>query len=193
MLIAILIESFLSFDPLNHKFPSGFRLINNFSSSFSFHYAICKVKRPIFANVLMDPTFVIVVSNTSIKNNITTSISHVYLYNNGIKKTIYHAVSVSLTKTELFAIRCGINQAVQISKVSHIIFMVEKNFDSKIHFYQLQLIVIAQDLRVFSNKYAQNSIDFWNCPSNTKWSHYILVDKETKKFNLTPILSCKVL
>ena len=45
----------------------------------------------------MDPTFVIIVSNTSIKNNITTSISHVYLYNNGIKKTIYHAVSVSLT------------------------------------------------------------------------------------------------
>ena len=116
----------------------------------------------------MDPTFVIVVSNTSIKNNITTSISHVYLYNNGIKKTIYHAVSVSLTKAELFDIRCGINQAVQISKVSHIIFMVEKNFDSKIYFYQLQLIVIAQDLRVFSNKHAQNSIDFWGCPSNTK-------------------------
>ena len=97
------------------------------------------------------------------------------------------------TKAELFTIRCGINQAVQISKVSYIIFMVEKNFDSKIHFYQLQLIVIAQYLRVFSNKHAQNSIDFCDCPSNTKWSHYISVDKETKKFNLTPILSCKVL
>ena len=68
-----------------------------------------KVKRPTFANALIDSTFVIVVSNTSIKNNVTTSILHIYLYNNGIKKTIHHAVSILLTKAELFAIKYGIN------------------------------------------------------------------------------------
>jgi len=54
------------------------------------------------------------------------------------------------------------------------------------------LIVIAQDLREFFNKHALNSIQFWDCPSNAKWSHYTSVDKETEKFNLTPILSCKM-
>jgi len=38
-----------------------------------------------------------------------------------------------------------------------------------------------------------NSIEFWNCPSNTKWFHYTLVDKDTKKFNLSLIFSCKAL
>jgi len=92
--------------------------------------------------------------------------------------------------------RCEINQAVQILKVSHIIVItnaihfVEKNFDSKIHPYQLQSIAIAQDLRAFLNKHPQN---FWNCPSNAEWSHHVLVDKETKKFNLTSILLYKAL
>ena len=73
------------------------------------------------------------------------------------------------------------------------LFILWKNFDSKIHPYQLQSIAIAQDLRAFLNKHTQNSIDFWDCPSNAEWSHHVLVDKETKKFNLTPILLCKAL
>jgi len=36
-----------------------------------------------------------------------------------------------------------------------------------------------------------NSIKFWNCPSNSKWHHYVFIDKETKKFNLTYIFSYK--
>ena len=66
-------------------------------------------------------------------------------------------------------------------------------FDSITHPCQIQLIAIALDLRAFFNKHTQNSIDFWDCPSNAKWSHHMSVDKDTKKFNLTPILSCKEL
>ena len=51
----------------------------------------------------------IVVTDTSIKNDITTSISHIHTYNNPITKIIYHVVYVTSTEAELFAIRCGIN------------------------------------------------------------------------------------
>jgi len=89
----------------------------------------------------MGSTSVTVVSDTSIKNNVAISISHVHSYNNNIKKTIYHAINVLSTKMELFAIRCRINQAVQISEVFHIIVitntihLVKKIFDSIIHSY----------------------------------------------------------
>ena len=46
----------------------------------------------------MDPTSIIVVSDVSIKNNIATSISHIYFYSNDIKKTIYHTINIALTK-----------------------------------------------------------------------------------------------
>ena len=119
---------------------------------------------------------------------------YVYSYYNSIKKTIHHVVNISSTKVELFAIRYVINQAIQISKVFHIIIitnaihLVKRIFDSTIHPYQLQSIAIDQDLRAFFNKYAQNSINFWDCSNNTKQYYHILVDKETKK-NSTLFLS----
>jgi len=69
----------------------------------------------------MDSNSVVVISNESIKNNVTISISHIHSNFNGIKKTIYHTINITLTQSELFAIRCGINQTVQISEAFHII------------------------------------------------------------------------
>jgi len=53
------------------------------------------------------------------------------------------------TETELFVIRCEINQAVQVTNVLHIIvitdaiYLVKCIFDSSSHSYQLQSIIIA--------------------------------------------------
>jgi len=88
---------------------------------------------------------------------------HVHSNFNDIKKTIYYTINIILTKTELFAIRYGINQ---ISKVSYIIvitdiiYSVRHIFNLITHSYQIQLIAIAQDLRIFFNKHTQNSINF---------------------------------
>ena len=49
----------------------------------------------------------LVVSNVSIKNNITISISHIHMYNKLVIKILYRAMNV--TFTELFAICYGIN------------------------------------------------------------------------------------
>ena len=108
----------------------------------------------------------------SIKNNVASSISHIYSFSNLLKKTIYHTVNVIPTEAELFAIRYSINQAVQVQHVSHIIVImnaihiVKKIFDLVVHLYQQQAIIIFKNLKAFLNKHDNNSIEFWNCPNN---------------------------
>ena len=56
----------------------------------------------------------IIVSDVSIKNNVATSIMHIYIYNKPLTKIIHHTVLVTSTEAELFVIRYGINQAPMI-------------------------------------------------------------------------------
>ena len=75
---------------------------------------------------------------------------------------IHHAINITLTEAKLFAIRCRINQAVQIKNFFYIIvitdtlYAAQKIFDSLIHPYHLQLIAISKDLRLFFNKHPSN-------------------------------------
>ena len=141
MLIIVLIECF-----------SRTWLIDIFSSYFSFYHAIHENKESKAAYIhkldkcifsaLIDPKSVVVVSNASIRNNVAISIAHVHLYLNSINKTIHYTVNITSTEAELFAIRCGINQAVQIPDVAHIIvimnamYVAHYIFNSLIHPYQ---------------------------------------------------------
>ena len=156
----------------------------------------CKLDNFVF-NTLSNSNSVIVVSNASIRNYITTSITHIYSFSSPIKKTLHYTIDITSTEAELFAIRCRINQAVQIDDSSCIIVItgvlhvVQKIFDSSIHPYHLQSIAISKDLRSFFNKHPSNFIEFWDCLSNEEWPLHALVDKDMKKFNLTPLFPCK--
>jgi len=153
----------------------------------------------IISNALTDPKMAIIISDVSIKNQVATSIAHIHVYDSPIIKTIHHAVNVTFTEAELFAIRYGLNQAIQLSNIECIfvitdsIHMAKKIFDSLIHPYQVQTLVISKEIREFFKRSHHNSIDFQNCPSQDKCSLYNIVDKETKKFNLSLLLSCKSL
>jgi len=87
---------------------------------------------------------------------------------------LHHAINITSMEVELFALRCGINQIIQISSSSHIIvitdalYIVQKIFDSSIHRYQLQPIVISKNLWEFFNNHSDNSIEFWDYPSDIK-------------------------
>ena len=59
----------------------------------------------IFEYSCIDLNTIIVISDTRIKNNITTLTSHVCSGQNILTKTIYHAVNVTSTEAELFTIR----------------------------------------------------------------------------------------
>jgi len=88
------------------------------------------------------------------------------LHSISVKKTIHYAVNITSTEVELFAIRYGINQAIEIPDVFHIIvitnaiYSVRHIFDSTTHSYQIQSIAIVQDLRVFFNMLILQLI-FW--------------------------------
>ena len=152
----------------------------------------------ILNDFLLNSSIVLVISNTSIKNNITTSILHICFNKNIIAKTHYHIINVTFTKVELFLIRYKINQAIEVSNAKNItiiidvIYTARHIFNSSSYSYQLHFIAIFQDLRTFFNKSSNNSIVFWNCFSSTKCPLDLAVDKETKKFKMNLITPCKL-
>jgi len=66
-----------------------------------------------------------VVSDTSIRNNVTTSVAPVHLFKRSLKKTLHYTINVTTTEVELFVIRCEINQATQIPDTSYIIIITD--------------------------------------------------------------------
>ena len=74
---------------------------------------------------------VIVVTDASIKNHVTTSIAHVHIHDCSVIKTAHHAVNVMSTEVELFAIRCGINQATCIPNIKRIIIITDSIHTAK--------------------------------------------------------------
>ena len=138
------------------------------------------------------PFTAIVVTDTSIKNNITTSISHMHTHNNPITKTIHHVVHITSTEVELFAIRYSINQAsncdgiFKIIIVTNSIHAAKKTFDPFLHFLQVHSVAILSKLQKIFLQHQNNSIKFQECPSHFHWSLHKVVNKDTKVFN--PIL-----
>jgi len=100
-------------------------------------------------------------------------------------------------EVELVAIRCGINQSINISSISKIIVItdslhvVRKIFNLSIHLYQKHTVAILYELRRFFSNNINNSIEFWECPSQYKWSFHKVVDTETKCFRPLPIFPYK--
>jgi len=144
---------FLCFDPFNTEFHLENRLIDFFPSHFSFYKADCSSKESkshhfsslnsIMLTILSDLSTVVVVSDTNIKNNIATLITHIHLFNSLLKKTLHYVINITTTEAKLFAIRYGINQAIQIPGISCIIIITntlhvaQRIFNSTIHLYQI--------------------------------------------------------
>jgi len=87
---------------------------------------------------------------------------------------IHKAVNITTTEAKLFAIWCGINQAVGITNVNHIVVImdslhaVKKIFDSSSHSFQIHSAAISHKLRDFFSKDVNNCIEFWDCSSKQK-------------------------
>jgi len=162
----------------------GFWLVDNFSNHLSFHtvnYKDTEVENThlyildkIFDNFLSNLNTILIISDTSIKNNIATLILHIYSGQNILAKTIHYTINVTSTKIELFSIRCEINQVIQVPNAENIIIITDTIhsaryiFDLSFHSYQLHSITISQDLRAFFNKSSNNSITFQDFSSSAK-------------------------
>ena len=198
---------FLSFSLFHLEFSPGNRLNDVFSNHFSFHSLNRKSDQDIKSyllkldnitlQALSDHHLVIVVTGTSIKNQVATFISHVNSHDRPVIKIIYHSVNATSTEVKLFVLRCSINQASYLLNINHIFVITnslhatKRIFDLSSYLYQIQSAAISGKLREFFHKDSNNSIGFWDCLSNQNWSLHNIIDKETKKFVLIPILPCK--
>ena len=143
-------EIFHSFNSFSSKFSLGNRLLDIFPSYFSFYLLerknierkkayIYKLNK-IILQILADSRIAVIISNVSIKNQVVMFIAHIHIYNKSVIKILYHTITTS-TEAELFAIRCRLNQAIQLDNIEYIIvitdfiYVVKRIFDSSIHLY----------------------------------------------------------
>jgi len=143
------------------------------------------------------PSTAITATDTSIKNNVAMFILHTHIPNRPLSRTIHHSAFVTSTEAELFAIRCGINQALSVDNISKIIIVtnsihvVRKIFNPLSHLCQIHVVAILEELCLFFSKNSANSIKFWECPSCLNWHLHKAVDHKLKAFNPTPIFLYK--
>ena len=194
---------FSAFNLFNLEFSPGSRIIDNFSSHFSFHsFSKCSNNNLIsHAHILNNlaiifsenPFCVLIITNTNIKNNVAMSIAHIHICNKAIVKTLHHVANVTSTEAKLSTIRCGINQAINIQGISKIVVITDlihttwRIFNSSHHPFQIHTASILKELRSFFTCNQDNSIEFWECPSQCNWSLHKVVDNETKLYELSPL------
>jgi len=197
---------FDSFNPFINKFLPGNRLIDLFSSHFYFYLLdrkstktrktyLYKLNKIVFT-ALDNFKAAIVILDTNIKHNVAMSITYIHIHNSSVIKTIY-AINITSTKADLFAIRYSLNQASHLANIEYIVVITDSIHVAKIIFnlsiysYQIQTLAIFLEIRKFFKRNHHTSLKFWDCPSQDKWLLYDIINKETKKFNLSLIFSYK--
>ena len=198
---------FPSFSPLDSELTLGQRIIDIFSDRFSFNLVDKSKKeknnrraQELDKMALRNssiPNTALVITNASIKKDIATSVSHIHSTDRPLIKTVHHASFITSSEAELFAIRCGINQACSLNNVSKIVVVTDsihvakKIFDPGSHPLQIHSVAILRNLQNFFTSNESNSIEFWECPSKLKWKLHHEVDKDSKSFVVTPSLPSK--
>ena len=199
---------FPSFSPLDPKFAPGYHIIDNFSNHFSFNLANKKEKEKnnhhtqeldemVLQNSLV-PNTTLVITDVSIKNDIAMSISHIHSANCPLIKTVHYASFIMSFEADLFAIRCGINQACSLNNVSKIVVIIDsihvakKIFDTGSHPFQIHSAAILNNLWNFFIANDSNSIELWECHSILKWRFHHEVDKDSKSFLVMPFYPSKI-
>ena len=171
------------FDSTNSKFQPSNRIIDNFSNCVSFHlFSNCN--NHTFKKYIQQLNFLaikssnsltnaLVIMDTSIKNDIAISITHIHVHNKPVVKTLHHAINITSSKVEFFTIRYSIIQAICSQEISKIIVItdsihaVKKIFDLSSHMLQKQAALILKNLREFFNCHHENIIEFCECLSKS--------------------------
>jgi len=95
----------------------------------------------IYKDSLNNQNTIFIIADASIKNNVATWAFYIQKSHNIIKKSVHHIANVNFTEAELFAIRCGINQAIKIYDTLKIIIITgaipatKQIFDTSVHLY----------------------------------------------------------
>ena len=126
------------FPSFNREHSPGFCLVDTFSGHFSF-YSVnqkdanikithCNKFNSIYEDSLIDQNTIPIISDASVKNNVTTSVLYIHRGQDIITKTVYHLMNIMSTEAELFAIRCGINDVTQIQDIAYTLLLSQMPF-----------------------------------------------------------------
>jgi len=157
---------FSLFNPYNSELSSGTRIIDTFSSCFSFHLFnkhsensltshSCQLDNLVIVSS-KDPSYTLIATDTSIKFDMATSVAYIQIYDKAIVKILHHTVNITSTEAKLFAIRCDINQATTFQRILKIIVVTDlihsarRIFDPLSYLFQLHVTSILSKLRNFS-------------------------------------------
>ena len=137
---------FPCFDPLNPELFSSNRIINTFTNYFSFYlfnkHTSLNVKSHIqqLDNIALkssdSSSFVLIIMDTSIKNNIAIFIIYIYVYDKPITKTLHYTLNIISTEAKLFS---------KIIVVMDSIYVVKRIFNLFSHIFQKQSVSILKD------------------------------------------------
>ena len=143
-----------AFDNLNKELSPGFWLVDTFSNHFSFKHKDAKARTAhlnklenVYRASKDDPNTLFIISDASLKNNVATSVTHIQQGQALITKAIYHAMNISTTEAELFAIGRGISQAAHTDSITNIAVVTDtipaakRIFDTSCHLFQLHSIL----------------------------------------------------
>lgn len=142
-------EVFSAFDLINPELQPGNRVIDTFSNRFSFH-TFSRKNDPSFKSHLQQldalaiesstsSSTALMITDTSVKNNVTSSIAHIHVRNKPIVKVLHNTVNITLSEAEFFALKCGINHTTLLHEISKIIIVTDsihvarKIFDPSLH------------------------------------------------------------
>ena len=109
---------------------------------------------------MSNPSSSIIVSDTSIKNHVATSILYIHLHNKPIIKMIHQAVNVTTTEAKLFTIKYGITNINHIVVTTDFLYAAKRIFDFLLHPYKIHSTTISCELRDFFLKNVNNHIEF---------------------------------
>ena len=139
----------------------------------------------------------LVITNASVKNNVATSISNIHIHNKPMIKKLHHATNMTSIEVELFVIRCRINQAMNTNNILRIIVITDslhaakKIFDPSLHLFQSYFNFVLKELCDFFPRSQENTIEFWEYLSHSKWHFHNTINKDTKSLNSILLLPCK--
>ena len=182
-------------------------IISIFSNRFSFHSFnkhndnsllshLCQLDNLTIMS-LENSLHALIITDTNIRNNVATSITHIHIHDRPVIKTLHYIVNINSMEAELFAIRYGIYQATSFHGISKIVIVIDlihsakRIFNSLSYPFQIHTMSILCELQNFFELNQDNLIKFWKCPSQCNWSLHKEVDKETKLFNPISYYPCK--
>ena len=80
----------------------------------------------------------LIISDTSIKNNVATLVSYIYRDQEIIAKSVYHIMNITSIEAKLFTIRYRINHAIYLQDITCIIIITDTIPDTK-HIFNMSI------------------------------------------------------